>query len=84
MLWLCVVSHTLCDCTDAVPPASQNTDKRSALRLVRETELLGGVLSTTLGRENLYLTAEFVKGDECVLLSGRFPGFAGGEMAKKD
>lgn len=42
----------------------QSTNKRSALRIVRETELFGGVLSSTLSREHLFLTAEFVRGDE--------------------
>ncbi|CDZ97107.1 Ubiquinol cytochrome c reductase, subunit QCR2 [Phaffia rhodozyma] len=36
----------------------------SALSIVRGTEQLGGVLSTTLTREHLFLTAEFLKGDE--------------------
>ncbi|KAL7340040.1 exocyst complex component EXO84 [Rhodotorula toruloides] len=40
------------------------TNKRSQIRLVRETEALGGVLSTSLSREHLVLTAEFLKGDE--------------------
>ncbi|GJN87275.1 hypothetical protein Rhopal_000223-T1 [Rhodotorula paludigena] len=40
------------------------TSKRSEIRLVREVEALGGVLSTSLSRENLVLTAEFLKGDE--------------------
>jgi ubiquinol-cytochrome c reductase core subunit 2 len=44
----------------------QATNKRSQIRLVRETEALGGVLSTSLSREHLVLTAEFLKGDECV------------------
>ncbi|KAM0754956.1 LuxS/MPP-like metallohydrolase [Meredithblackwellia eburnea MCA 4105] len=42
----------------------KSTEKRSAIRLVRESELFGGVLSTTLSREHLILTAEFLKGDE--------------------
>ncbi|KAK4058242.1 ubiquinol-cytochrome c reductase core subunit 1 [Microbotryomycetes sp. JL221] len=42
----------------------KGTNKRSALRLVRETEALGGVLSASLSREHLILTAEFIKGDE--------------------
>ncbi|KAF8310735.1 LuxS MPP-like metallohydrolase [Clavulina sp. PMI_390] len=44
--------------------AFKGTSKRSALRTVRESELYGGVLSATLGREHLALTAEFLKGDE--------------------
>ncbi|GAA5869200.1 hypothetical protein JCM16303_000388 [Sporobolomyces ruberrimus] len=42
----------------------KNTNKRSQIQLVRETELLGGVLSSSLSREHLILTAEFLKGDE--------------------
>jgi ubiquinol-cytochrome c reductase core subunit 2 len=37
---------------------------RSALALVREAELYGGVLSTSLTKEHLLLTAEFLRGDE--------------------
>lgn len=40
--------------------------KRSALRLVRESELYGGLLSSSISKENLYITAEFLRGDECV------------------
>lgn len=43
---------------------TQSTDKRSALRIVREAELLGGVLSSSLTKEHLLLTAEFLRGDE--------------------
>ncbi|KAK4704335.1 hypothetical protein P7C70_g1870, partial [Phenoliferia sp. Uapishka_3] len=42
----------------------KGTNKRSAIRLVRETEMYGGVLSASLTREHLVLTAEFLKGDE--------------------
>ncbi|GAA5891422.1 hypothetical protein JCM6882_004689 [Rhodosporidiobolus microsporus] len=42
----------------------KSTSKRSQIRLVRETEALGGVLSASLSREHLVLTAEFLKGDE--------------------
>ncbi|GAA6052687.1 hypothetical protein JCM3770_007174 [Rhodotorula araucariae] len=42
----------------------KSTNKRSQVRLVRETEALGGVLSTSLSREHLVLTAEFLRGDE--------------------
>lgn len=42
----------------------QSTAHGSALKTARETELFGGVLSASLGRENLYLTAEFLRGDE--------------------
>ncbi|KAN0061622.1 ubiquinol-cytochrome c reductase core subunit 1 [Thecaphora frezii] len=42
----------------------KSNDKRSALRLIRETEFYGGVLSTALTKEHLLLTAEFLRGDE--------------------
>ncbi|KAG8817500.1 ubiquinol-cytochrome c reductase core subunit 1 [Serendipita sp. 401] len=44
--------------------AFKNTADRSALRIARESEYYGGVLSSSLGREHLALTAEFLKGDE--------------------
>ncbi|KAF8651070.1 hypothetical protein AX16_004933 [Volvariella volvacea WC 439] len=44
--------------------AFKGTNKRSALGTVRESELYGGVLSASLGREHLALTAEFLRGDE--------------------
>ncbi|KDQ56024.1 hypothetical protein JAAARDRAFT_133094 [Jaapia argillacea MUCL 33604] len=44
--------------------AFKSTGKRSALGTVRESELYGGVLSSTLSREHLALTAEFLRGDE--------------------
>ncbi|KAK2460437.1 hypothetical protein APHAL10511_007602 [Amanita phalloides] len=44
--------------------AFKSTTKRSALGTVRESELHGGILSATLGREHLALTAEFLRGDE--------------------
>ncbi|KAF5376695.1 hypothetical protein D9615_007864 [Tricholomella constricta] len=44
--------------------AFKSTAKRSALGTVRESELYGGVLSASLGREHLALTAEFLRGDE--------------------
>ena len=34
---------------------------------MRESELYGGVLTSSLSREHLALTAEFLRGDECVL-----------------
>lgn len=43
--------------------AFKNTAKRSALRLVRESELLGGQLSSTISRENIVLTATFLRED---------------------
>jgi hypothetical protein len=53
----------------------QSTGKRSALGTIREAELYGGVLSSSLSREHLALTAEFLRGDEYVLLvqMDRFP-----------
>ncbi|KAI0252304.1 Metalloenzyme, LuxS/M16 peptidase-like protein [Lactifluus subvellereus] len=44
--------------------AFKSTGKRSALGTVREAELYGGVLSSSLSREHLALTAEFLRGDE--------------------
>ncbi|KAJ6581388.1 Metalloenzyme, LuxS/M16 peptidase-like protein [Mycena capillaripes] len=44
--------------------AFKSTAERSALGTVRESELYGGVLSATLSREHLALTAEFLRGDE--------------------
>ncbi|KAI0076866.1 LuxS/MPP-like metallohydrolase [Panus rudis PR-1116 ss-1] len=44
--------------------AFKSTGKRSALGTVREAELYGGVLTSSLGREHLALTAEFLRGDE--------------------
>jgi len=44
--------------------AYKSTEKRSALGTVREAELYGGVLSSSLSREHLALTAEFLRGDE--------------------
>ena len=47
--------------------ALQSTGKRSALGTVCEAELYGGVLSSSLSREHIALTAEFLRGDEYVL-----------------
>ncbi|KAG8884674.1 hypothetical protein FRB98_002274 [Tulasnella sp. 332] len=44
--------------------AFKDTAKRSALRSMRETELFGGVLSSSLSREHLTLTADFLPGNE--------------------
>ena len=52
---------------DAYIASLQSTGKRSALGTVREAELYGGVLSSSLSREHLALTAEFLRGDEYVL-----------------
>nr|CAG8448643.1 14306_t:CDS:2 [Entrophospora candida]CAG8579396.1 11441_t:CDS:2 [Entrophospora candida] len=40
--------------------AFKNTTNKTAFRITRETELLGGVLAANLTRENLILTAEFL------------------------
>ncbi|KAI5787117.1 Metalloenzyme, LuxS/M16 peptidase-like protein [Geopyxis carbonaria] len=43
--------------------AFKNTTKRSALRLQREVELLGGSFTSTLSRENIVLRAKFLRED---------------------
>ncbi|KIM37896.1 hypothetical protein M413DRAFT_448163 [Hebeloma cylindrosporum] len=43
--------------------AFKSTTGRSAIGTVRESELYGGVLYSTLGREHLALTAEFLRED---------------------
>ncbi|KAK9324714.1 Metalloenzyme, LuxS/M16 peptidase-like protein [Lipomyces orientalis] len=43
--------------------AYKNTPKRSGLRLTRETELLGGSLTSVLTRDSIVLTARFLKDD---------------------
>ncbi|KAJ2920803.1 hypothetical protein H1R20_g16293, partial [Candolleomyces eurysporus] len=48
--------------------AFKSTAKRTALGTVRESDLYGGVLTSTLGREHLALTAEFLRGDEAFFL----------------
>ena len=42
---------------------SQNTDKRSALRITREVELLGAKLMIYHSRENLVVGAKFMRDD---------------------
>ncbi|KAJ4482197.1 hypothetical protein J3R30DRAFT_3732306 [Lentinula aciculospora] len=42
----------------------KSSAKRTALRTVRESEIYGGVLSASLSREHLALTAELLRGDE--------------------
>lgn len=49
--------------------AFKATSTSSALKTIRETELYGGVLSAGLGREELFLNAEFLRGDEDYFLS---------------
>ncbi|WVR06906.1 hypothetical protein IAU60_003942 [Kwoniella sp. DSM 27419] len=49
--------------------AFKATSSASSLRTARETELYGGVLSSGLTREHIYLTAEFLRGDEEHFLS---------------
>ncbi|KAB5593745.1 Ubiquinol-cytochrome C reductase complex core protein [Ceratobasidium theobromae] len=41
-----------------------STADRSSLHLAREAELYGGLLSSTLSREHLAITADFLRGDE--------------------
>ncbi|KAL7421877.1 ubiquinol-cytochrome c reductase core subunit 1 [Cryptotrichosporon argae] len=68
--------------------AFKSTASGSALKNVRETELYGGSLSAALSREHLYLTAEFLRGDEAhflsllasVLSSTQFPVHEFGEL----
>ena len=43
--------------------AYKSTVRRSALRIQRETELMGGELSSTHSRENLVLSARFLRDD---------------------
>ena len=43
--------------------AFKNTFRRSSLRITRESELLGGELNATHSRENLILSAKFLKED---------------------
>lgn len=43
--------------------SSQNTERRSALRITREAELLGGELTTWHTRENLVIGAKFLRDD---------------------
>jgi len=42
----------------------QSTTKRSAIGSIREAELYGGLLTSSLTREHLAVTAEFLRGDE--------------------
>ncbi|KAF8602225.1 LuxS/MPP-like metallohydrolase [Ceratobasidium sp. AG-I] len=44
--------------------AFKETAQRSTLRIARESEYYGGVLSSTLTREHLAITADFLRGDE--------------------
>lgn len=44
-------------------PVPQSTSKRSALRITREAELLGGELSAYHSRESLVLRAKFLRED---------------------
>ncbi|KAG5220366.1 QCR2, of the ubiquinol cytochrome-c reductase complex [Salix suchowensis] len=44
--------------------AFKSTAKRTALGTIRESELYGGVLSSSHSREHLALTAEFLRGDD--------------------
>ncbi|KAF8548428.1 LuxS/MPP-like metallohydrolase [Imleria badia] len=49
--------------------AFKSTAKRSTLGTVRESDLYGGVLSTSLSREYLAFTSEFLRGDESFFTS---------------
>lgn len=49
--------------SNTLAPPSQNTEKRSALRLQREAELLGSELYTHHSRENLIVGAKFLRED---------------------
>ncbi|WWC94612.1 hypothetical protein V866_001459 [Kwoniella sp. B9012] len=49
--------------------AFKATANGSSLKTARETELYGGVLSSALSREHIFLTAEFLRGDEEHFLS---------------
>jgi hypothetical protein len=44
----------------------QNTNNRTAFRIVREAEIAGAVLSSNLTRESIVYSAEFLKGDAYV------------------
>jgi ubiquinol-cytochrome c reductase core subunit 2 len=44
--------------------AFKATSNASSLKIVREAELYGGVLSSGLSREHLFLNAEFLRGDQ--------------------
>jgi ubiquinol-cytochrome c reductase core subunit 2 len=41
----------------------QNTKKRTAFRVTRETELLGGLLSSSSSRENVAVSAQCLRED---------------------
>ncbi|KAG9308700.1 Metalloenzyme, LuxS/M16 peptidase-like protein [Chiua virens] len=49
--------------------AFKSTANRSTLGTVRESDLYGGVLSTSLSREYLAFTSEFLRGDESFFTS---------------
>ncbi|EIW76553.1 LuxS MPP-like metallohydrolase [Coniophora puteana RWD-64-598 SS2] len=48
--------------------AFRSAGSRSALGTVREAELYGGVLTSSLSREHIALTAEFLRGDEQIFV----------------
>lgn len=54
--WVPPVDHT-------ANPVPQSTSKRSALRITREAELLGGELLAYHSRESLVLRAKFLRED---------------------
>lgn len=51
------------DVHDSSLTPTQGTDRRSTLRIVRESELLGAALSARHSRENLVLEAKFLRDD---------------------
>ncbi|EIM87614.1 LuxS/MPP-like metallohydrolase [Stereum hirsutum FP-91666 SS1] len=64
--------------------AFKSTGKRSALGTVREAELRGGLLSSTLSREHLALTAEFLRGDESFFVDVLADYIAGAKFTRHE
>lgn len=66
MHWRSLLSRSLVYVPWRRPNANiliQSTTKRSALRITREVELLGGEVSAYHSRENLVLRAKFLRED---------------------
>lgn len=57
------VERVLLQCSGRLTNAIQNTENRSALRIVRESELLGSELVAYHSRENLVIGAKFIRDD---------------------
>lgn len=57
------ISGELADDRGYLCSISQNNAKRTAFRITREAEILGGVLSSQLNRESLVFLAEGLKDD---------------------